>query len=221
MKVTVIGCTHGRHRQFNLPATQVLVHTGDFSRRGDESDANDFLTWFESQPHEHKLFVCGNHDRISFTQPDTFARLLARCAPSCHYLHERAIEVAGLKWYGGNWTPLFNNWYWMSPRGPAMAAHWAKIPDDTQMLVTHGPPMGHLDLIMPAFGETRDFHQGCEELRDTIDTRLKSLKAHCFSHLHYEGNTTKVANGVTYVNAAVVDDGYSIRGKVQVIDIET
>lgn len=146
--------------------------------------------------------------------------MVAQYAPSCHYIHERAVEIAGLKWYGANWTPLFNNWYWMAERGAPMAAHWAKIPDNTQMLVTHGPPMGHLDLIMPSFGGTRDYHQGCQDLRDMIDMCLKSLKASLFSHLHYEGNKSKVANGVTYVNAAVVDDGYSIRGKVQIIEIE-
>lgn len=219
MKMVVIGCSHGRHAQLIVPQGDVLVHTGDFSRRGDESDAISFLKWFEAQPHEHKVFVAGNHDGFTQQNPQTFAHLVNQHAPSCHYLHEKAVEIGGLKWFGSNWTPEFCNWYWMSERGPDMMAHWDKIPDDTQVLITHGPARDHLDLIIPSIFNEFASHEGCDDLKATIDGRLKDLKLSCFSHLHYQGCQQETVNGITYVNASVVDDGYSIRGDIQVIQL--
>ncbi len=219
LSICAIGCSHGRHDQLVLPKADVLVHTGDFSRRGDESDAREFLKWLESQPHKHRIAVAGNHDRLSFTDPARFAQLVAEYAPSCHYLCDSGVEIEGVRFHGAPWTPRFLKWYWMAERGEAIQAHWDKIPTDTQVLVTHGPAMGHLDLIMPAMGEVGDYHQGCANLRLTIDERLHKLQAHLFSHLHYQGCMTKVEKGVTYINAAVVDDGYSIRGQIQVVEI--
>lgn len=220
MRIAIIGCSHGRHAQLKVPEADMLIHTGDYSRRGDQSDAISFLKWLEAQPHKHKVFVDGNHDHFSQLHPKVFAELVAEEAPSCHHLCDSGVILDGYHLYGSPWSPTFGRWYWNADRGDTIQAHWDKIPLDTQTLITHGPAMGHLDLIMPTLDGERDLHQGCANLRTTIDERLHMLQLHAFSHLHYEGCQTKVANGVTYVNGAVVDDGYSIRGQIQVVDIQ-
>lgn len=221
MKIVLIGCSHGKHLNLTLPTGDILVHSGDFSRRGDESDAISFLKWFEKQPFKERVFVCGNHERYAEAYPDAFASLVAQHAPSCHYLHDRSLILGGLKWHGSNYTPFFNNWHFMSARGAAMQAHWDKIDSDVDVLLTHGPAMGRLDLIEPEYGADRDLHQGCGNLRTTIDGRLKRLKYHFFSHLHYQGCQQETVDGVTYVNAAVVDDDYRLRpmSSIQVVEI--
>ena len=219
LSIAVVGCSHGQHTKLTIPLADVLVHTGDYSRRGDESDAISFLKWFESQPHAIRIFCCGNHERFAETRPKAFAELVAQHAPSCHYLHDRSIELGGLKWYGANWTPEFCNWHFMARRGLEIREHWDLIPEDTQVLITHGPSYGRLDLVPAEYVENgRDRHQGCEELSEAIK-RLKDLKAHLHSHLHSQGCQTEVIDGVTYVNAAVVDEDYRVRGEIQVIHL--
>lgn len=220
MRIVVIGCSHGRHLNLDIPPGDALIHTGDYSRRGDRSDAIDFLKWFEKQPHPIRAFLGGNHDGHSEEHPEDFAALIEQYAPSCYYLHDRTLELGGLKWHGSNYTPAFFDWWWNAERGPVIAAEWDKIPTDTQILITHGPAHGHLDLVPAEYVQNgRDRHQGCHDLRRTIDERLKSLKLHAFSHLHSQGCQTEVVSGVAYVNGAVVGEDYKVRGQIQVIDL--
>jgi Icc-related predicted phosphoesterase len=108
----------------------------------------------------------------------------------------------------------------MANRGAPIRQHWDLIPTDTQILVTHGPAYGHLDLVPAEYVQNgRDRHQGCEELRKTIDERLKGLRLHAYSHLHSEGCQTKVVNGVTFVNGSVVGEDYRVRGQIQVVNL--
>lgn len=221
MRIVCIGCSHGRHLNLTLPSGDTLIHTGDYSRRGDESDVRSFLKWLEAQPFKHRVFVDGNHDGFSEEYPESMRYMVAEIAPSVHYLNDSGVILDGLRFWGSPVTPYFLDWWWNRQRGPKIQKHWDKIPDDIQVLVTHGPALGHLDLIMPGFASDRDEHQGCGNLRTTIDGRLKQLKLHTFSHLHYEGCTNKTEKGVIYVNAAVVDDGYTLRpmGQIQVVEI--
>ena len=53
--------------------------------------------------------------------------------------------MEGLKIYGSSWQPLYDNTSFYVPRGQRIAAHWAQIPDDVDVLVTHTPPLGRGD----------------------------------------------------------------------------
>lgn len=54
---------------------------------------------------------------------------------------------------------------------------WNKIPDDTDILVTHTPPVGHGDLCCTGV------RAGCVELLTTVQQRVKP-KYHVFGHIH-------------------------------------
>jgi len=63
--VVLISDTHSWHRRLGeLPSGDVLVHAGDFteSRPPRPEEYKDFVDWFASQPHQHKLFISGNRD---------------------------------------------------------------------------------------------------------------------------------------------------------------
>ena len=47
MKILHISDTHGFHHDINqeLPAADVLVHSGDFTWGGSEAEAVDFMNW--------------------------------------------------------------------------------------------------------------------------------------------------------------------------------
>lgn len=51
------------------------------------------------------------------------------------------------------------------------------IPDDTDVLITHTPPVGHGDLC------SSGVRAGCVELLTTVQKRVKP-KYHVFGHIH-------------------------------------
>src|SRR5579863_6916609 len=98
------------------------------------------------------------------------------------YLDDSGIEIEGLKIWGSPVQPEFCSWAFNRKRGKEIARHWAKIPEDTQVLVTHGPPVGILDEVdrgIISGVEGGREHVGCEELRKRVD-ESKDLKLHCY-----------------------------------------
>ena len=71
---------------------------------------------------------------------------------------------------------------------------WNKIPEDTDILVTHSPPLGYGDL------NGKNERRGCLELLNTIRFRVKP-KYHIYGHVH--GGHGVRSNGITtFINAA-------------------
>ena len=60
-------------------------------------------------------------------------------------------------------------------RGPDLAKHWALIPPDLDLLVTHGPPRGIGDRAV--LGSV-----GCDDLRAAV--LAARPRAHVFGHIH-------------------------------------
>jgi len=61
---------------------------------------------------------------------------------NCIYLEDSSTTVHGYKIYGSPWTPYFFGWAFNAQRGKECAEIWSKIPTDTEILITHGPPHG-------------------------------------------------------------------------------
>ncbi|CAH1777453.1 unnamed protein product [Owenia fusiformis] len=110
------------------------------------------------------------------------------------YLFDSATEVYGIKIYGSPWQPIFGWWAFNERRGDRILYKWDKIPADTDILMTHGPPLGFCD-------ETRGKDRaGCAELLTTIQKRVKP-KYHCFGHIH-EAYGQMTDGQTTFINAA-------------------
>lgn len=194
MKLVIISDTHG-HRP-GLPDGDVLIHCGDFSTFGTTSELAKFNKWFSSQPHKHKIIVPGNHDgavmALGYILTESGNILLI----------DNMVTIDGVSFYGSPWTPTFMNWYFMKDRGPAIAERWARIPDNLDVLITHGPPMGVLDWSIYS-----KEHVGCADLlRRVLEIKPK---IHCFGHIHAEyGEFTNF--GTTFINAAQVSESYKL-----------
>ena len=104
----------------------------------------------------------------------------------------------------------FYDWAFNLPRGKALAKVWAKIPDDTDVLITHGPPYGILDKT------ERGEHCGCQDLLERI--KVIQLKLHIFGHIH-EGYGMFQDESTTFVNGSVCDADYNPRNAAQVYEI--
>ena len=103
-KVSVIGDTHGCHRQLKLQPGNILIHTGDVTAYGLETEVLDFIDWFEKQPFEHKVFIAGNHDFFFEEQSEVLIHDLLSDYPDVIYLEDSDSlfigEISKIKPFG-------------------------------------------------------------------------------------------------------------------------
>ena len=208
MKIVVISDTHGQHRKLKLPKGDMIIHSGDVSKRGHPIEIDDFLEWFSNLNFRHKVFIAGNHDFfLEGAHPDIIGRMIPK---NVVYLNDSGIEIDGLKIWGSPITPYFHDWAFNRNRGEEIKLHWDLIPDDTEILITHGPPFGILD-------ENVDGKRlGCEELLSRV--LQVQPKYHIFGHIH-EGYGMLVKKEVEFVNASVLDDRYELKNRPSMISI--
>ena len=202
VNLVCISDTH-TYEKFPIPEGDILLHSGDISFRGTFVEMNRAMKWLGSLPHKHKVFVCGNHDWLGETDPLLMEELAKE--NGVIYLNDSGVELMGLKIWGSPVQPEFCNWAFNRKRGEEIARHWAKIPDDTQVLVTHGPPKDILDWVDRGDGSRE--YVGCEELRKRVD-QLSNLRLHSFGHIHCAAGEYVDPNGKLFVNAAICTEEY-------------
>ncbi len=209
-RLVCLSDTHLQH-DFHVPDGDILVHAGDATFVGDEGEISTFVAWFSALPHRHKIFVAGNHDRGFEHEPLRYRQMVED--RGVIYLQDSAAVVEGLRFYGSPWQPAFSNWAFNLERGSKeLAAKWAGIPDDVEVLVTHDPPWGILDRALDS-GQA----VGCAALRSRVE-ELPELKLHVFGHVH-GGYGRLASNGTEYVNASVCDYRYRAVNAPHVTDL--
>lgn len=223
LKIVAISDTHELHNQVKVPAGDVLVHSGDWTNRGDMLAVKKFLDWFSGHPHQHKVFIAGNHElSLDSAGKHSILKVIQEYTDNdknLHYLQNSGVNIEGLNFYGSPATPFFCNWAFNFQRGKDIAAEWAKIPDNTNVLITHGPSYGTLDLVEDTASNVgRDLHQGCEDLAKKIKD-LKELKLHCCGHLHTDGGKQVTINGVTFVNGAICTEQYKPTNSPVIVEL--
>lgn len=212
MRIVCISDTHNHNQRVRVPDGDVLVHAGDMTMSGKTGEVRVALAWIGSLPHKHKVVVAGNHDWIFQRQP---REALALVPEGVAYLQDSEVMIDGLRFYGSPWQPAFGYWAFNLPRGEQLRRVWAKIPDDTDVLVTHGPPYGVLDEctcvvtghIVPV---------GCRGLKEACE-RVQP-KLHVFGHIHHQHGILKHSYGLS-VNASVCTDEYRPNNAPIVVDV--
>ncbi len=199
MNIVAISDTHGKHNQLSLPEGDVLIHAGDVSSRGSEYEIRIFLDWFASLDFKYKIFIAGNHD---FFLERASNKAIDKILPhEVIYLNDSGVEIEDLHIWGSPVTPWFYDWAFNRERGQEIKKHWDLIPDATDILITHGPAYGILDLTI------HNIHVGCEELKDKIES-IKP-KVHIFGHIH-EAYGTNEKPDIMYINASVLNVRYQM-----------
>eukprot|EP00128_Syssomonas_multiformis_P010027 Colp12_sorted_trinity150504_noHs@14901 len=177
VRFVVISDTHSMHNELQVPDGDVLLHCGDFSKKGGKDEATAFNEWLGKiqGSFSHKILVVGNHDVGPFTefQPAAAAELLTNCI--C--LDNSSITISGINIYGSGWNRKANR----------------KIPN-CDILMTHDPPKGICD----------DGKWGCEYLLKDVN-KIRP-KYHCFGHVHEAFGQVTVGE-TTYINAALAANG--------------
>lgn len=190
VSIVCISDTHGR--SFPIPDGDVLIHAGDLTQTGSFDELEQALLWLAALPHPIKVIVAGNHDVLldetkcaaGPKEAQRQKRLLLENKPGLIYLQDEATTVTcpsgrRLSIYGSPQSPKQGNWAFQYPRTYDI---WkdSQVPKDVDILVTHCPPRGHLDLGF-----------GCEHLLQEL-WRVKP-RLHVCGHIHAAGGTKILA----------------------------
>lgn len=211
MKIVTLSDIHTYWNEVEIPEGDVLVVAGDMTGTGTYSQLKDFNEWVGTLPHKHKIVVAGNHDwgfQRGFL--DTYPDLTSNYT----YLQDEEYKIDGVVFYGTPWQPEFCKWAFNLERGEPLAEKWSKIPDYTDVLITHGPPKGILDYSRPIDGTSVGF--GCEDLLK----RVKEVQPvyHIFGHIHGSYGKKEI-DGTTFVNTSICTEAYKPTNKPWVLEI--
>ncbi len=208
LKFVVIADTHSRHHHVKIPKGDVLVHAGDISYRGEKSETEDFLAWFDKQDFRYKIFIAGNHD--FYFEKEKPAMLEKMIPERIIYLNDSGVTLEGIDIWGSPITPKFFNWAFNRSRGAAIRKHWEMIPEKTDLLITHGPPFGILDQVV------NEQHVGDKDLLDKV--REIKPRVHVFGHIHEDYGTTK-SYGIKFINASLLNESYELVNRPVVFEL--
>lgn len=185
----------------DIPECDILILGGDIC-----PDAHSLLQakwldvafrdWLNDVPAKHVVAVAGNHDLI-------FERA-AHLVPKdlrWHYLEDKGVELEGLKIWGMPWiVPI---WGAFNREEGSLEKKYAQIPDNVDIVISHGPPFGIGDLAPRRFGGSLDGeHVGSPALLD----RLLKVKPQLvvFGHIH-EGHGVTGKDGIMFGNASLLN----------------
>ena len=204
--------THSKHRGIPfLPPGDILIHGGDFTKSGEIGSVRDLSNYFGDHTTDFERIICiaGNHE-LTF-QPEFYKTAKRRHKPvafdpyetrgalrNCTYLEDTSVMVGGgIADFGSPWTPAFYDWAFNLPRGSALDHVWSNIPASTDVLITHGPPLGRGDFT------DHSGRSGCHDLLRHVQSRVQP-RLHIFGHIH-QGYGISFDGQTLFVNASNLD----------------
>lgn len=218
-RITTISDTHTKHKSLtnDLIGGDILIHSGDISSMGYPREIENFCKWFDKiNNYDIKIFIAGNHDYLFQDEHET-AMEIVNSYKWITYLQDDWVGFGKgndvpVKIYGSPWQPEFYNWAFNLPRaGTELEQKWNMIPDDTDILVTHGPAWGYGDVV---FG--RYDHLGCERLIDRV--MILGTPIHVFGHIH-SGYGYSTDGTTHFINSSVLNESYTY-GKQPIITFD-
>ncbi|CAD5231502.1 unnamed protein product [Bursaphelenchus xylophilus] len=170
VRIVCISDTHEKLSEIvdRIPNGDILLHCGDFTNNGSKEAIEEFDRLMGTLPHPVKLVAAGNHELGFDDTEDESLRYEHdkgkgtqrgyELLKNVTILHDKLVEVCGLKIYGSSWHPL-PHFAFSRSRGEEILKEWLKIPANIDILMTHTPPLGHRDHFNDIEG-----HWGCAEL---------------------------------------------------------
>jgi Icc-related predicted phosphoesterase len=204
-KIVAISDTHGLHQDSALDILMtsipcdIFLFAGDLQRTSYD-DGKNFIDWVNKLPHTYKILTFGNHDSNWETikeYSEKFNNII--------FLNNESITVDDITIFGSPYSLNFGHWWFMESE-EKLFDMYEKIPESTNILLTHTPAFGILD-------ESNMNHKnaGSISLRDKV-FQLPNLKFSVCGHIH-EGYGTCNKNGVTFINASLLNEKYVMTNK--------
>jgi Icc-related predicted phosphoesterase len=202
MKIVAVSDQHGFLP--DIPTCDLLLIGGDFTPVKNHSIPfqaewldTTFRRWLQGVPARKIIAVAGNHDFIFQEAPERVPRDLP-----WQYLQDSGTGWEGLKIYGTPWQPWFHDWAF-NLHEPDLVRVWEKVPDDTDILLLHGPPLGYGDGVPERGGKVR--RTGSPSLLARIEKIQPRLVV--YGHIH-EGRGEWRLGRTVLANVTIVDEGY-------------
>lgn len=234
IRILCFSDTHGEHASLDPSSFQpcdLVIFAGDLSMFGNPSEVSSFKNWFHSIKCPNKLLIAGNldltfdterldhfKDKIySYVKTDvkleTVKSTFLQNADFI-YAEHNSVELTVLdhpiKIFASPYTPEFMDFGFQYKGKEQAQSLWDQIPNDIDILVTHGPPHNICDQ------STSGFHCGCEVLRNAIERTKPSLSV--FGHIH-EAYGNETIDDTLFCNVALVDPSRKIAHKPTYIDL--
>lgn len=217
MRLVICSDTHGFHDKLNVPDGDIFIHCGDSTINGERYEIERFLNWIVSLPHKYKIFINGNHELDVYKKNNMKSLVKDKNVyGDLYYLENSGVTINNINFWGSPNTPEFFYWAYMYERKDAKKV-WENIPNNTDVLITHGPAYGYLDKVIP-INRYPNTNSGCKELLIKIQEIKPSISA--FGHIHSEYGIRNSTFNTLFINASICDDNYNIKNKPIVIDIE-
>lgn len=225
MKIVLISDTHCQLDKITLPDGDLILHAGDLTYRGNTEEMSYEIKVLGEMAKKCKygcISICGNHDWLGQNNPEKTRQLFKDAGVT--YLQDEEVVINGLHIYGSPWQPEFYNWAFNLPRGKPLADIWAKIPENTDILITHGPPYRFGDIVIEGYGgcwpdadfKNKKLHVGCKDLLKRV--KVVKPKYHVFGHIH-DGHGIYKNKGTTFINAAICNERYEPLHEPIVIEV--
>lgn len=178
VRILHLSDTHNLHDSiestFPMPAADILIHTGDFTNFGKDAEFASVNEWLGKLTHRYKhiIGILGNHDWI---EPEHSLSAKVTSNPkfwksrlsNLNLLQSESVSVMGLSIFGSSWKAGQSHG---NPEG------FGKIPSGVDMVLTHGPAYGILDLCGNApWGSSKELLQHLGDAKPKI---------HLFGHVH-------------------------------------
>lgn len=211
-KIVIISDVHGKWNKLIIPPCDVLISCGDYSFHGEKNMIKDFHSWLDEQEANYIISVQGNHEVFVEKHFEEAKAIAIDACPRINFIEEGLVEIEGIKIWCSAITPHFHNWAYNRWPGENIEAHWRRIPDDIDILVTHGPPHGILDKT------PRGNNAGCPSLLKRI-LELPKCKYHFFGHIHNDYGY-KYFEGKQFYNTSICGETYMADNNPTIIDYE-
>lgn len=208
MKILATADLHGHLPQ--VPKCDLLIVAGDVtpqtSHAWDDQHAwlnGPFRRWCAEAPARQIVLVAGNHDFIFARTPRIIDDLLIRSK----YLQDESFDFEGVSIYGVPWVPKIADWAFEASL-PELERRYAMVPEGTNIIVSHGPPLGYGDFAWNRRAGARAANQAIDRVRP---------KAFINGHIHegYGSYSYRCPDGhfVDVYNCSYVDERYRVRSE--------
>lgn len=226
-KIVAMSDMHGQ-LPINVPEADLCIIAGDICPISDHSKMSQvkwlmytFGPWLRKLPVSKIVYIAGNHDFVYEEKNKE-----PNCLQYLHltkYLMDSGCEWEGLKIWGTPWQPYFYGWAFNLYESD-LAKKFNLIPIDTDILITHGPPKGYLDLVTSRVKATNEEkwpepeHVGSVALIERYEQIKPRL--HVFGHIHAGRGVCKLGETLL-ANVVIVDESYRNVYEPMVFEIDT
>ncbi|CAK88257.1 unnamed protein product (macronuclear) [Paramecium tetraurelia] len=212
LKFVCLSDTHNQHPK-KLEKGDVLIHCGDFTCAGDYKEVQNFNRWLDEQKEfKYKIIIAGNHDLSFDTRKypqllnyQELQQEIQYLKKNFIYLENSDVDIEGYKIWGSPHSLEY--WYGAFQISPDESENiWKNIHDQTDIVLTHGPPYGHGDM------SKSEVHNNVGDQQ--LLQRIKQIKPkyHIFGHIHEAYGKTE-EDGITFINCSYFKNGYSFGNK--------